>query len=132
MTSVLGLSMPKLGITKQDITSPKKVALGGIAATSLVGGGIIGAIKGSPLKGLAVGGVIAAAALGAALIGNASSSHRDGYCDYYGDPDCDYPGVTPSYRPPHVPHFPVPDPYYPRDDYPTGDYQGGTSWGDER
>ena len=44
MTSVLGLSMPKIGISKQDITSPKNIALGGIAATSVIGGGVIGAL----------------------------------------------------------------------------------------
>jgi hypothetical protein len=115
MTSVLGVSLPKVGSSNQDLASPKNVALGGIAATSVIGGGVIGALKGSPLKGLAIGGAVAAVALGAALVGNASSSQRDGYCDYYGDPDCDYPGV--GY-----------DPYYPRHDYPRYDnpyYDGG-------
>lgn len=142
MTSVLGLSMPKLGIQKQDISSPKNVALGGIAATGLLGGGIVGAMKGSPLKGLAVGSAIAAVALGAALLGNASSSYRDGYCDSWGDPDCDYPGTGPR---PHEPHYPRYDnPHYDggyrdddfdggREDYPdTGYYPGGgTSPGDD-
>jgi hypothetical protein len=41
MTSVLGLSMPHIGITKNDLTSPKNLALGGIAATGLVGGKVV-------------------------------------------------------------------------------------------
>jgi hypothetical protein len=97
---------------------------------------VIGALRGSPLKGLAIGGAIAAVALGASLIGNASSSYRDGYCDSYYDPDCDYPGTGPSY-----PRY---DPYDPgyrdrdydggREDYPSGgEYYpgGGTSPGDD-
>lgn len=143
MTSALGLGMPKFGIQKQDLTSPRNVALGGIAATGLIGGGVLGQIKGSPLKGLAIGGAIAAVALGAALVGNASASSRDGWCDSYGDPDCDYPGVGPSYRH-HDPHFPYDDRHYDggyrdddfdgaREDYPdTGYYPGGgTSRGDD-
>jgi hypothetical protein len=137
MTSVLGLSMPKIGISKDDITSPKNLALGGIAATSLVGGGVIGAMRGNPLKGLAIGGAIAAVALGASLIGNASASYRDGYCDSYYDADCDYPGTRPRYDP-------YPGGYDPgyrdddwdggREDYPSGGeyYPGGaTSPGDD-
>lgn len=140
MTSVLGLSMPQIGIRKQDLTSPKNVALGGIAATSVIGGGVIGAMKGSPLKGLAIGGAVAAVALGAALLGNASNSYRDGWCDSYGDPDCDYPG-TGGYHDPHFPRYD--DPFHDggyrdtdgdggREDYPdTGHYPGGgTSPGD--
>jgi hypothetical protein len=128
MTSVLGISLPKLGISKQDITSPKNVALGGIAAASVIGGGVVGALRGSPLKGLAIGAGIAAAALGASLIGNASSSYRDGYCDYAYDPDCNYPN---TYDPPYIPRndYPrdYPDPSYP-DTYPYPG--GGTSTGD--
>ena len=136
MTSVLGLSMPKIGISKDDLTSPKNLALGGIAATSLVGGGVIGAMRGNPLKGLAIGGAIAAVALGASLIGNASASYRDGYCDSYYDADCDYPGTRPRYDP-----YPGYDPGYRdddwdggREDYPSGGeyYPGGaTSTGDD-
>lgn len=141
MTSVLGLSMPNLGISKQDLSSPKNVALGGIAATSLVGGGVIGALRGNPLRGLAIGGAVAAVALGAALIGNASSSYRDGYCDSWGDPDCDYPDTRPHY--PHRDPYPGGgyDPGYRdrdwdggREDYPSGgEYYpgGGTSPGDD-
>ena len=128
MTSVLGVSMPKVGITKQDLTSPKNIALGGIAATSLIGGGVLGAMRGNPLKGLAIGGAVAAVALGAALVGNASDSQRDGWCDYYGDPDCDYPGTTRRYPPYGDPYVPY-DPYY--DDYPDTDPGRGTSRGDD-
>jgi len=113
MTSVLGLSMPKIGISKDNLTSPKNVALGGIAATSLVGGGVIGALRGSPLKGLAIGGAVAAAALGAALIGNASSSgggHWD-YDPYHGDYH-----YHDDYDPHDHHHGPHHDPYH--DDYP--------------
>jgi hypothetical protein len=140
MTSVLGLRVPP-GISstnepapkKTGFATPKNLALGGIAATGLIGGGVIGAMRGNPLKGLAIGGAVAAVALGAALLGN-GASQRDGFCDYYGDPDCDYPG---TYNP---------DPYYPRDDYPRNDYPrdypryddyptpypgGGTSHGDD-
>ena len=130
MTSVLGLSMPHIGIKKDDITSPKNLALGGIAATGLVGGTVIGALRGSPLKGLAIGGAIAAVALGASLIGNASASYRDGYCDSYYDPDCDYPGTGPRYYPDPDP-YPGYDPSYPRDDYPNDYPRGGTSPGDD-
>ncbi|MCB0877757.1 MAG: hypothetical protein KDC46_02095 [Thermoleophilia bacterium] len=138
MTSVLGVSVPKVGITKQDLTSPRNLALGGIATTSLVGGGIVGALKGSPLKGLAIGGAIAAVALGAALIGNASSSQRDGWCDYYGDPDCYEPTVPGRYGPPRYdptyPYDPGYDPYYPSypdPGYPDSGYGRGTSPGDD-
>jgi hypothetical protein len=38
MTSVLGPSMPKVGISKQDIASPRQLVLGGliVAGVSLV------------------------------------------------------------------------------------------------
>lgn len=128
MTSVLGLGMPSLGIGRKDITSPKNVALGGIAATSVIGGGIVGAMKGNPLKGLAIGGAIAAVALGAALLGNNGASQRDGWCDYYGDPDCDYPGSGGYVPPRYDPYVPPYDPTYPDDYYYPG---GGTSYGDD-
>ena len=129
MTSVLGLSLPKFGISKDDLTSPKNLALGGIATTSLIGGGVLGAIKGSPLKGLGIGAAVAAVALGAALLGNNGASQRDGFCDYYNDPDCDYPGTHgPRYDPPYYePPYYEPDPYYPDPGYPSG----GTSHGDD-
>jgi hypothetical protein len=134
MTSVLGLSMPKVGISKQESASPKQVALGGIALTSIVGGGVAGALKGSPLKGLAIGGAVAAVALGAALLGTASASQRDGWCDYYGDPDCDYPRTRYPHHDPYPRYDPAPRRYdpYPDPDYPSGGYPGrGTSWGDD-
>lgn len=157
MTSMLGITVPKAGattppphaphaVTKENpnrLTSPKNLALGGLAATFLVGGGVLGALRGNPLAGLGIGAGLAAATVGAALLGNASSSQRDGYCDYYGDPDCDYPGTyTPRYEPPyHDPYYP-PDYDYPRNDYPRNDYPrndypdpgypyGGTSPGDD-
>lgn len=158
MTSVLGVSVPKAALPQQreaaaapketkqpSILTPKNLALGGLAATFLGGGAIVGAMKGHPLVGLGIGAGLAAATVGAALLGNASSSQRDGYCDYYGDPDCDYPGV--GYDPyPHDPHYPGPydNPNYDggyrdddfdggREDYPdTGYYPGGgTSHGDD-
>jgi hypothetical protein len=156
MTSVLGVSVPKVGIAKQEeapkeapktggLLTGRNIALGGLAATFLIGGGVIGAMRGNPLVGLGVGGALAAATVGAALIGNASSSQRDGYCDYYGDPDCDYPGV--GYDPyPHDSHYPgrYDNPHWDggyrdddfdggREDYPdTGYYPGGgTSHGDD-
>lgn len=120
MTSVSGIRVPTSTSSTSEpapkkagfagLATPKNLALGGIAATGLIGGGILGAMRGSPLKGLAIGGAVAAVALGAALLGNNSASQRDGFCDYYGDVDCDYPG---TYNP---------DPYYPRNDYPRNDY----------
>lgn len=100
MTSILGVSMPKVGISKDELTSTKSIALGGIAAASLVVGGVAGAIKHKPLIGLGVGAAIAAVATGAALLGNASQSY-DGVCDarYGYDPDCDtYPQHDGGYR----------------------------------
>lgn len=90
MTSVLGLSMPKIGMSKNDLTSPKTLALGAVATTALAGGGIIGQIKGNPLAGLAIGGAIAAVAIGASLVGNASDSylyddHGGGHYDWHDD-----------------------------------------------
>lgn len=149
MTSVLGITLPKTAATPpphaphavttespSKLTSPKNLALGGLAATFLVGGGVLGAMRGNPLMGLGIGAGLAAATVGAALLGNASSSQRDGYCDYYGDPDCDYPGTyEPRYEPPYRDY---PRDYdYPRNDYPRNDYpdpgypQGGTSPGDD-
>ncbi|MCW2926812.1 MAG: hypothetical protein JWM86_780 [Thermoleophilia bacterium] len=144
MTSIMGLSLPNIGAPKQrDIVSPKNIALGTIAAGGLAAGGIIGKIKGHPMIGLGIGAAIAATALGAALIGNASSSQRDGYCDYYGDADCDYPGVDPRPYPGGYDPYPYDNPNYDggytdrdgdggREDYPdTGYYPGGgTSRGD--
>ncbi len=154
MTSVLGVSVPKVAAQPQpeaaapkeakkpSILTPKNLALGGLAATFLGGGALVGAMKGHPLIGLGVGGALAAATVGAALLGNASSSQRDGYCDYYGDPDCDYPGVGYDPRYPQTPGYD--NPYYDggyrdddfdggREDYPdTGYYPGGgTSQGDD-
>lgn len=139
MTAITGVSMPKFGITKQDLTTPKNLTLMGVGATGLVAGGVIGALKNNPIAGVAIGGAVAAAAIGMMLLGNASSSQRDGYCDYNGDPDCDYPGVV---HHPHTPRFDNPwwDGGYrdddfdgAREDYPdTGHYpQGGTATGDE-
>ncbi len=151
MTSVPAITMPKVGNVQphephataaseksNKLTSPKNLALGGLAAAFLVGGGVVGAMRGNPLAGLGVGAALAGVTVGAALIGNASSSRRDGYCDFYGDPDCDYPG---TYQPPyHEPYYP-PDYDYPRNDYPRNDYPrndypdpypyGGTSPGDD-
>lgn len=121
--------MPNFGISRQDLTKPKTIALGGIAATSIIGGGVLGALKGHPLAGIGIGAAIAATALGAALLGNASSSTRDGFCDFSGDPDCDYPydpggydpnvGGYPGSQGPYIPHSPgngpgdSSGPYYP-------------------
>lgn len=130
MTSVTGLKVPPGASTPTEapskragLATPQNVALGAIAATGLVGGGVIGALRGSPLKGLAVGGAVAAVALGAALLGSGSASQRDGYCDYFGDVDCAPPGTGDWYYP--DPYYP--DPYYP-DSYGPG---RGTSHGDD-
>lgn len=147
MTSILGISMPNIGISKDDLTKPKTLALGGIATVGLVGGLAVGATRGHPLIGLGVGAAVAAVATGAALIGNASVSYRDGYCTEYGDPDCDYPGVSPTYRQPYYPNgdpgyrnsdgdgaredFPDRDAgRYPSSRYPSGS-GGATSRGDD-
>ena len=115
----------------------RNVALSGLAVASIAGGTLIGALRGSPLAGLGIGAAVAAIGVGAALLGSASSSQRDGWCDSYGDPDCDYPGTTPSWRydpPRYDPPYYEP-PYYepPYNDYPdTGGYpQGPTSYGDD-
>ena len=63
--------------SRQQLTEPKNLALGGIAATSIAAGGIIGKIKGHPLIGVGIGAAVAAVALGAALLGNASESYYD-------------------------------------------------------
>jgi hypothetical protein len=60
------------------LLTTRNLALGGVAATSIAAGGIIGKLRGNPLAGLGIGAAIAAVAVGAALIGNASDS-------YYGD-----------------------------------------------
>jgi hypothetical protein len=63
--------------SRQQLTEPKHLALGGIAATSIAAGGIIGKIKGHPLIGVGIGAAVAAVAVGAALLGNASQSYYD-------------------------------------------------------
>lgn len=134
LTSVFNLSLPSFGISRDDITSPKNVALGGIAATSLIAGTAIGAFRGSPLKGLGIGAAIAAVALGASLLGNASSSYRDGYCDSYNDIDCDYPGTRYDPGPRYDPGYRDRDHDGGREDWPSGgeNYPGGsTSPGDD-
>ena len=151
MTSVLGIALPKTAATpppahephavatdsSSKLTSPKNLALGGLAATFLVGGGVVGAMRGNPLMGLGIGAGLAAATVGAALLGNASSSQRDGWCDSYSDPDCDYPGVDPYYPRNDYPRYDYPRNDYPRNDYPYNDYPdpgypyGGTSPGDD-
>jgi hypothetical protein len=124
-------STPKAG--KPSIFSAKNIALGGLGAAALAAGGIIGKLRGHTGIGLAIGGAAAAVAVGAALVGSAGASQRDGWCDYYGDPDCDYPGTYDPYRPydpgyPSYPSYPDPyDPYYPEPGY----GNGGTSWGDD-
>jgi len=136
----MGISMPKIGISKHELTSTKSIALGTLAGVAVGGGLIAGLMKGHPLKFGLIGAAIGAAAIGAALLGNASSSQRDGWCtSAYNDPDCDYPG-TPNY--PGVPDYGGSyDPGYrdddgdgAREDYPdTGTYypSGGTSYGDD-
>jgi len=136
MASVLGVGLPKVGISKDELKSPKTIALGGTAAVALIGGGIAGAMRGNLKAGLAIGGALAAAATGAALLGNASQSY-DGVCDarYGYDPDCDrYPG-TYQYDGGYQDRDgdgarEDPLPYDPRYD---GRYQGGypTAFGDE-
>lgn len=67
MTSVLGMTLPKAAATpppahephavatddSSKLTSPKNLALGGLAATFLVGGGVIGAMRGNRSRGSA-------------------------------------------------------------------------------
>jgi hypothetical protein len=84
LTSVLGTiyTPPK---HDSGLLSTKNLALGGIAATSRVAGGIIGKLRGNPLAGLGIGAAIASVAIGAALLGNASNSYYDdGYGGYGG------------------------------------------------
>jgi hypothetical protein len=78
------MSIPSLSSTvlaalpsRQQLTEPKNLALGGLAVTSIAAGGIIGKLRGHPLIGAGIGAAVAAVALGAALLGNASESYYD-------------------------------------------------------
>lgn len=71
------------------LLSTRNLALGGIAATSIAAGGIIGKLQGHPLLGAGIGAAIGAVAIGAALLGSASESYY--YNDYPSGGRRDYP-----------------------------------------
>ncbi|MCW2925508.1 MAG: hypothetical protein JWM98_2912 [Thermoleophilia bacterium] len=133
-TSTTAKADAKATTKHSSLFSTTNLVLGGVAATSIAAGGILGKLKGHGLIGLGIGAGVAAAAVGAALLGGASSSYRDGYCDSYGDIDCDYPGTTPSWDPnPGGWNNPGWNPGGYNDGYPTDGGWGGTpnSPGDE-
>ena len=115
MTSVLGISMPTIGLGKDDSVGTKALTGGGIVVGGAAVGGLLGKLgSANPLVTAGIGAAIGAVAVGAALLGNAADSgggHYD-YDPYHGDYHYDPGYHDDGHYDRHGDHYDYHDPHH--------------------